>query len=41
MRIGVLVLDGVFDLGLSSILDTFALANQLSSATLAAELPRR
>jgi len=33
MNIGILVLDGVFDLGLSSILDTFALASQLSAAT--------
>ena len=33
MKLGVLVLDGVFDLGLSSILDTFALANALSSGT--------
>ena len=33
MHIGVFVLDGVFDLGLSAILDTFALADQLSSAS--------
>jgi transcriptional regulator GlxA family with amidase domain len=30
MRVGVLVLEGVFDLGLSAVLDTFALANGLS-----------
>lgn len=30
MRISVLVLDGVFDTGLSAILDTFALANQFA-----------
>ena len=34
MRIGVLVLEGVFDLGLSSILDTFAMADQLSSSSM-------
>jgi transcriptional regulator GlxA family with amidase domain len=33
MHLGVLVLDGVFDLGLSSVLDTFALADQLSSSS--------
>ena len=33
MHLGILVLDGVFDLGLSSVLDTFALADELSAAT--------
>ena len=31
MKIGVLVLDGVFDLGLSSVLDTFGIASMLST----------
>ena len=33
MKIGILVLEGAFDLGLSSLLDTFTLANGLSSAS--------
>ncbi len=34
MNLAILVLDGVFDLGLSSLLDTFALADQLSVASM-------
>ncbi len=34
MHIGILVLDGVFDLGLSSVLDTFALADGLSASSM-------
>ena len=33
MRVDVLVLDGVFDLGLAAVLDAFATANELSDAT--------
>ncbi len=34
MHIGILVLDGVFDLGLSSILDTLALADRISASSI-------
>jgi len=33
MHVGILALDGVFDLGLSSLLDTFALADKLSASS--------
>ncbi len=39
MKIGILALDGVFDTGLTTLLDTFATANELALARGAAHAP--
>ena len=40
MKIGVLVADGVFDVGLAALLDTLGVANQLSASPLFVPMSR-